>query len=52
MSGLAQTLLSLAGFVTVAAIVIFVEMPQGLQGSLITLPPTPADRAEEPETTA
>jgi hypothetical protein len=51
-SGLAQTLLIMAGFVTVAAIVIFVGMPRGLQGSLITMPPTPADGAEEPDATA
>ncbi len=51
-SGLAQTLLILAGLATVAAVVIFVGMPRGLQGSLITMPPTPADGAEEPGTIA
>ncbi len=45
--GLAQTLLIMAGFLTVAAIVIFVGMPRGLQGSLIPPPQTPADTPEE-----
>ncbi|HQY95140.1 MFS transporter [Caldilinea sp.] len=50
--GLTQTLLIMAGFVTVAAIVIFVGMPRGLQGSLITPPQTLADTPEEPQATA
>jgi MFS family permease len=49
-SGLAQTLLILAGFVTVVAIGILVGMPQGLQGSLIT--PSPADTPDQPQASA
>ena len=51
-SGLAQTLLILAGFVTVAAIVIFVGMPRGLRGSLITPEQMLANAPEEPGATA
>ena len=51
-SGLAQTLLIMAGFVTAAAILIFVGMPRGLQGSLITLPQKPAELTDEPRRTA
>jgi hypothetical protein len=46
-TGLAQTLLIMAGFVTVAAIVIFVGMPRGLRGSLITPPQTPTGISDE-----
>jgi hypothetical protein len=50
--GLAQTLLIMAGFLTVAAIAVFVGMPQGLQGSLIKPPQTSGDATTDPQATA
>lgn len=51
-SGLAQTVLIMAGFLIAAAIAVFVGMPRGLQGSLITPPQTPADTPEESQVSA
>jgi DHA2 family multidrug resistance protein-like MFS transporter len=51
-SGLAQTLLIMAGIATVAAIFILVGMPRGLQGSLITPQQTSLATPEAPQAPA